>query len=673
MPLIPYLKQKLVGYCDSDKKMVIAPQFECAMPFAADYAWVKNQGKWGTINQDGTYRTEPKYDFPVFPIDAYWHTSTKGVRIGKKWGLVIDGYEVLPAMYDYEPQKCDKESWWVSLKKKVGRVNLQHEVVQAFAKSDTYHLDDANIMYGEGWTINKERRVRHAKNQTSFLLPSEFDEVYFYIPSKSLFCCNKMVGETMFCGFVNTNGEVVLPSIYQYVDAFHESTEYFYFTASDKTGVLSSTFEVLIPATYDLIQYYKDDLFACSSQAQICFVNARNEQVPPMHMPSTARINWINLEANFIQYIDHQQFVFADLDGTAFFSMPIASIIDADRLTYMNMLTYKYAKCNGKYYLNLPCTDQSYLIDFSTRLAKPLGLSIYRMWLHSESHATIELYGGTPFSLFNIKTGKIEDPMQVISTRANYLVTRHGLETGSLDMQGNVMLPPRKIGYFVGIEYQNLELFSNTADPKPDSRYYWIDMLRDIVYAEDLPLGKEPQTVQIEGLADTTHDLEAGTLPYFEQFDPGKPEESYYHDLAYKGNTVKMGLTTCKVAIDHQQLLVMRNALEKLPEIDALLIRHMQKDFKAKGVVWEYIDHFLREVSPENVKLTLKNCDPKLSKAKQCFSLLRLKCFSIRLDSLDRFIWVDYTINLPDFECTNYVMTASFNASGVMTDYTRES
>lgn len=59
--LIPYRKGKLWGFCDSTKKIIIAPQWERVSLFGANSAVVQKDGRAGLIDRTGKIILEPVY------------------------------------------------------------------------------------------------------------------------------------------------------------------------------------------------------------------------------------------------------------------------------------------------------------------------------------------------------------------------------------------------------------------------------------------------------------------------------------------------------------------------------------------------------------------------------------------------------------------------------------
>lgn len=75
---------ELAGYCNSEGKVVIEPQFESALPFSEGLACVYSCGAWGYIDPDGQFVIEPRFKYPNSFSDGL-----AGVPIREgEWGFI---------------------------------------------------------------------------------------------------------------------------------------------------------------------------------------------------------------------------------------------------------------------------------------------------------------------------------------------------------------------------------------------------------------------------------------------------------------------------------------------------------------------------------------------------------------------------------------------------------
>ncbi len=218
-----------------------------------------------------------------------------------------------------------------------------------------------------------------------------------------------------------------------------------------------------------------------------------------------------------------------------------------------------------------------------------------------------------------------------------------------------------------------IQVSSNTANHEAFQYHYWVDMLQNIVYAEDLPSGEELPIINIASFLEKKYAIEAFKLPYFEDFDLSTLG---YYDAVIQEKDLRLTLDSRnikKTTIDTETLNLMRSALENIPAIDALVLNYIQKDFERKGYAADYIDHFLEYAAPDNLAKLLQKSTQKGTKSKQLAQQLRLSAFRVMLHSQERFIWLDYTINPIGQQFTNYVLTIFFNQKGELMGYTMES
>jgi hypothetical protein len=97
---------ELNGYVDTDFNVAIPFQFEDARPFHNGLAPVKQGGKWGFINKQGSMVIQPQYDDFMADSADYRHQVFRdglaAVRKDGKWGYIDQtGYTAVPFVWDY--------------------------------------------------------------------------------------------------------------------------------------------------------------------------------------------------------------------------------------------------------------------------------------------------------------------------------------------------------------------------------------------------------------------------------------------------------------------------------------------------------------------------------------------------------------------------------------------
>lgn len=83
-------KPGIVGFKDVKMNTVIEAKFQDARPFNQGLAFVKNNGKWGVINEKGAYVIEPQFDdFKVeFKNYTVFHNDIAAVMKNGRWGYI---------------------------------------------------------------------------------------------------------------------------------------------------------------------------------------------------------------------------------------------------------------------------------------------------------------------------------------------------------------------------------------------------------------------------------------------------------------------------------------------------------------------------------------------------------------------------------------------------------
>ena len=84
------------GYKDATGKVVVAPKYDLAYPFAEGRAAFRLAGKYGYLDESGKEVVAPKYDFTWHFIGGY-----ATVKSGKLFGFIDkSGKEVVPPRYE---------------------------------------------------------------------------------------------------------------------------------------------------------------------------------------------------------------------------------------------------------------------------------------------------------------------------------------------------------------------------------------------------------------------------------------------------------------------------------------------------------------------------------------------------------------------------------------------
>jgi hypothetical protein len=98
--LIPYRAGPLWGFCDSTKKIIIAPAWDEVTFFGGNAAAVKRNGRWGMIDRNGNILVRPQYNWISA---AYTHGLRFVTRTANgRYGAINDsGRLVVNIQYDW--------------------------------------------------------------------------------------------------------------------------------------------------------------------------------------------------------------------------------------------------------------------------------------------------------------------------------------------------------------------------------------------------------------------------------------------------------------------------------------------------------------------------------------------------------------------------------------------
>lgn len=116
------------GYCGRDGRMVIAPEFKAARPFAEGLAAVVCDSRWGFIDATGRYRVNPLYEDAGDYAEGLAAVAQRG-----RWGYIdtTGRYMIAPRFSRALPFR---EGWAdVLMGARWGKVNRAGEVYFAMA------------------------------------------------------------------------------------------------------------------------------------------------------------------------------------------------------------------------------------------------------------------------------------------------------------------------------------------------------------------------------------------------------------------------------------------------------------------------------------------------------------------------------------------------------------
>ncbi len=200
---IPIRINKLWGYADTSKRVVITPQFDAANPFIGKYAVVEKNLKAYAIDRTGKI-VSPGFDQLVQMQDTVLsiYSNEESDTLGG-WGIcTISGRKLLDPAYD-EIRRINavvyafrKDSLW-------GFVNINGTLL---SKPDY----DTAFAFGRDYLLlSKGNKIGLMRNDGKRILDNSYEEIYN--PNALLFAAKE---KKKFWGAVDVEGNAVVPFVY---------------------------------------------------------------------------------------------------------------------------------------------------------------------------------------------------------------------------------------------------------------------------------------------------------------------------------------------------------------------------------------------------------------------------------------------------------------------------
>jgi DNA polymerase-3 subunit epsilon len=315
--LIPYRKDKLWGFCNEYKRIIVDCTFSEALPFCEKLARVMKKGKYGFINESGKTVVSCKYDWASNFNEGFSRIHTGGIRMYQGWehekyGFINkSGKEVIQCEYDDALSFSDGLAA-VRKNGKWGFINYKGQEVIPFqfdgASSFKDGLAPVHINYKYGF-INKEGRV---------IIPFELDYAYQF--SEGLAC----VSLDNTSGLINKAGELIVYSNEKYIAGSpsegmvvvekgdSESPDCLY-------GFLNIEWNLAIPLAYSFAQSFSEGLSKVITGGRHWgkhgFINKHGEEIIPCQYKSAGSFHngLAQVQINeTVGYISHNGIEFWD-------------------------------------------------------------------------------------------------------------------------------------------------------------------------------------------------------------------------------------------------------------------------------------------------------------------------------------------------------------------------
>ena len=312
--LIPYRKGKLWGYSTPDKKMVIQPKWQETTFFVDGVAAVKQDNKWGLINEEGKEIIPIQYEYISNFVNGYavarlpvpnslqlinvkgeikeygiqasggldteldgGYSSLSLYKSGlmalrnkdRKYGLTtIDGKEVLPFQYESIREMEN------------GYLLTESEVVYAY-KTKIIKLDP-KMHYARH---RQPEKLIDTKNKTITVMITKEEQKLLEAYGYSTEASQKGV---KYEGLVSPNGEVILPAIYDRINKLNENL--MTIEKDRKIGLVTVKGEQITLLKYSSIGEFSEGLATFSIGDKYGYMNEKGEEVIPAKYLRTGRL-----------------------------------------------------------------------------------------------------------------------------------------------------------------------------------------------------------------------------------------------------------------------------------------------------------------------------------------------------------------------------------------------
>jgi hypothetical protein len=300
-------KDNKLCYIDKSGNLILTPEFEDGSPFFEGLAGVTFREKWGFINEKGEAVIKPQFDDIHYFSEGYC-----GVSIKDKWGLIdttgnlivklkyhnvgnvqckIVGVEIdneKPVQYFTVPDKkkiCESTS-----------ASIHSFSEDLLVCSDTNYLWGYRNVCGE-WVIPAKyasayhfseglaevSRKGDKKELTGFINRNG-DEVlpFIYSTAAAKFscglavACRKTKGEDFF-GAINKKGEWVIEPKLNYLSDFCEGLARF--EDKGKSGYIDTNGNVVINAKYDVCWPFQNGIALVKLKKDLLYINKKDEVI----------------------------------------------------------------------------------------------------------------------------------------------------------------------------------------------------------------------------------------------------------------------------------------------------------------------------------------------------------------------------------------------------------
>lgn len=275
--LIPYRKGEQWGYVNTEKQLMITPQFDDAFVFDKGLARVFKDGKFGFINKKGRLVVDFIYEDPEWDKDrgGSFYFDEEGLmpvyREGL-WGFMdTTGREKIHCQYE---MAYNFHQGYARVKKldKWGFINNQNKIIIPFE----YHTaHDFHEGYAPVELVNNQFGVIDTLNHV--IIPLEHYYIYTTRRPHGLIAVIYSKGVA---GYLNLNNEQAIPFIYGNVSPFSNGLGKVY--SGGAWGYIDSSGVLVIPPSYRLATMFEDSLAVVLNDSfKYGIINTRGDTIIP--------------------------------------------------------------------------------------------------------------------------------------------------------------------------------------------------------------------------------------------------------------------------------------------------------------------------------------------------------------------------------------------------------
>jgi len=164
-------------------------------------------------------------------------------------------------------------------------------------------------------------------------------------------------------------------------------------------------------------------------------------------------------------------------------------------------------------------------------------------------------------------------------------------------------------------------------------------------------------------------------LPYFGKINIDKVEQDYSTDEIIEGKEIEIDINFENYKTTEFKLEIIKEFLNRIPEINLMNIKEYEKDFLEKGTTATYLEFYMDELEDEELEELIDTNQAPQRKMKQLLGKLELTRIGLYpdVDLETRYFGVfDYSIKI-EGEFFDYLLVVKTKANGELDHITWES